>query len=667
MSITQVQLSLIAPNAVQDPISIEFMNADLARSGLVPEDINAYPISSARYDGCGAYIIPYSSPVMYRTRIDRATNKYIQPRGVRDIWWPHQKDPRESQSDVLFIIEGEKKAARFYKQWPNYNVVGIGGAWNALEKQSDGTRRLLINLQKCLKPGMRVIAIFDGDITSKPNIQMAASAMKHALNPFSCELEVFRPPEGKGVDDWLEAMPGALLKDLVPIPFEQLEESKKQLYKTLGCAMNEDKLILNESNAKKILQYYFEGRIYTDKRLGIIKDGEISDPQDLENACIVYMQEEINSYYKVPQIRQGLVMALSQHRDLVQEKVLSLTWDGVERLNTWGSQYFETDFPAFANEWGRLLMTGMGLRILRPGTKCDYVCILIGAQGIGKSTFFEDLSVFDGHQFYYAMTDVSGNAGDSNRTQTQMFIRSVIVDLAEGIVFETKKITMDRVKQLLTQTHDDFRVAYSKVTTVEPRGFVFVGTTNRVDQLGDQTGSRRYLNLEVSKITRLPYAEKLQILAEVKHKEAELRATNWYKLNVALEDVPSELRDEHKHITNVQELINSKYHRADIRSELLQSLLESRDVAIVKDTEEMYVTAGYLAARLGEEATHSKALCARTLAAASSSPMFPFKLVQQRKRLPQLIMTEVQKFSYTQGIVNNQLMINGYIATKKVN
>lgn len=664
-ALTQTQLSLVAPNPVQDPFSIEFMNERLKLSGLEPEDVKAYPISPARYDGCAAFVIPYDSPLMYRIRINRSTNKYIQPPGIRDIWWPHQRDPRTNKNDVLFIIEGELKAARFFKKWPNASVVGIGGAWNGLEQLSDGTRRLLPNLQQCLSPEMRVIAIFDGDIVNKPNIQMAATALKHAVKAFSCDLEVFRPPEGKGVDDWLEARPDATLKDLIGIPFEQLEESKKQLYRTLGCSLNEDKLILNEINANKILRYYFDGRIYTDKRLGIIKDGELSNVEDLEHACIIYMQDEINAYFKVPQIRMGLSMALSVKRDLVQEKILSLTWDGVERLNTWGSKYFESTFPAFADEWGRLLMTGMALRILRPGTKCDYVCILIGAQGIGKSSFFEDLSKFDGHQFYYAVTDVSGNAGDSNRTQGQMFSKSVIVDLAEGVVFETKKVTMDRVKQMLTQTHDEYRVAYSRSPTVEPRGYVFVGTTNRLDQLGDQTGSRRFLNLQTTKITRLPYDEKLQILAEVKHKEAEIRASNWYTLNVALEQAPQALRDEHRHITNVQELINAQYHRADVRQELLENLLESEDVARLKDTKEMYITAGYLASRLGEDSSISKALCARVISAASSSPTFPFKLVNQRKRIPQLEMTEVQKYSYTQGINNDQMMINGYVATRK--
>lgn len=660
------KLSLVSPPRVEDDISIEFMIADLERSGLEPEDLNAYPISSNKYDGVGSYVIPYPSQTMWRTRIDRAVNKYIQPKNVVDVWWPPQRDPSKDKTGVLFIIEGEKKAARFFKQWPDTNVVGIGGAWNGTEKMGDGSRRLLPAVQRCLEPEMRVVMIYDGDITSNVNIQMAATSMMHLINTHACSFELFRPPEGKGVDDWLEQTKDAKLLELVHVNLGDLEEARKQLYTRLGCVMNDGKLVLNELNAKKLLFEYFGNIVYRDKRLGIIKDGDICDIEKLEHDCIEYMQGTINYHYKVPQIRQGISMALTTNKDLIQELVQSVEWDGLPRLDTWGSEHLESGFPAYADEWGRILMTSMGFRILRPGTKCDHVCILIGAQGIGKSTFFEDLATFDGHIFYYAITDMGANSGDSNRTQGQMFSRSVIVDLAEGVIFETRKSAMDRAKQVLTQTHDEYRIAYSRAPTIDPRGFIFVGTTNRRDQLGDQTGSRRFLNLLVTKIKKMTYHEKLQILAEVREREAEIRDTEWYRLHVAPKDVPEYLRSEHEHITDVQELVNTQFQRHNEHGEMLEALAEARDLAYLKTDEDiMYVTAGYLAARMGEESVSAKMFCARALSALSSSPTFPYVLEVQRKRLPQLIMTEGQRFGYTQGITNNQMMINGYTVRKK--
>ena len=88
----------------------------------------------------------------------------------------------------------------------------------------DGSRRLLPNIQRCLEPEMRVIVIYDGDIETNVHIQMAAASMGHLLSKHACSLELFRPPEGKGVDDWLEQNVNAKFTDLIPIDIGDLEQ-----------------------------------------------------------------------------------------------------------------------------------------------------------------------------------------------------------------------------------------------------------------------------------------------------------------------------------------------------------------------------------------------------------------------------------------------------------
>ena len=165
-------LSLVRPLKEDDPRSIQFMIADLARSGLVPEDIDAYPIALQAMATTPAYVIPYADPKMYRIRLDRAIDKYYQPKGLRDVWFsPHQSTSLFRDEPVLYLIEGEKKAAKFVKTWPGLPTLGLGGAHNALIKTTDGTKRLLDPIVAMLKPGMRVVAIFDGDIRTKVGIQ----------------------------------------------------------------------------------------------------------------------------------------------------------------------------------------------------------------------------------------------------------------------------------------------------------------------------------------------------------------------------------------------------------------------------------------------------------------------------------------------------------------
>jgi len=665
------QLTLVRPARVDDPISIEFMFADLARSGLTPQDIGAYPVDHLKSGLTGSYVIPYHDELMYRQRFNRKTDKYTQPRGRRDIWWsPHQTLEELRAADTIYVIEGEKKAARFLKQWPKTAVIGIGGAWNFMEPTEIGTTRLIKHFVETLRPGKQVVAIFDGDILAKASIQMAATTLREHLRQFGCDLQVMYPPEGKGVDDWLEAVENPQFSDLNALAFDALAESRKQLYAVLGCSLNEGKLILNEFNAEKLLAHYFEDTVYYDKRLGPIFRGSRIQVDHFDAECIRYMQGQISPYYKTGAIKAaaGMVM-LTRKRDLVQETLRQIHWDGVERLNTWAHDHFTAEWPEWTSEWGRILMTGLGLRILEPGVKADKVCILAGPQGCGKSTFFETLSDFMGERFYYACTQLASSAGDANRTQGMMLARSTVVDLAEGVVFETRKQTMDTVKQVLTQTEDEYRIPYSKSPTIEPRGYIFVGTTNRYDQLSDATGSRRYCYLKVNKIKPLPYETKMQILAEVAAKQAEIMASNWWEEQVDTSTMPESMKSEgSEHIASVQELMNLQFTKADAGTDFILDLIEAGELMVLEKTGEQYITANYIAARSGAQFGDiaSVNMWSRRLSALANSPTFPYKIVGVRKRLPQLTGgNEHVKAAYMRGINNSQMMINGYVVVKK--
>jgi hypothetical protein len=386
--------------------------------------------------------------------------------------------------------------------------------------------------------------------------------------------------------------------------------------------------------------------------------------------CIEYMQGQINAYYKTGAIKQGAAMVMKhKQRDLVQEMLRAEPWDGIPRLATWATDYFDSDWPEWTNEWGRVLMTGLGLRILTPGTKADKVCILAGAQGIGKSTFFEALSEFGGEQFYYACTQLASSAGDANRTQGMMFARSTIVDLAEGVVFETKKQVMDTVKQVLTQRVDEYRIPYSKSPTIEPRGYIFVGTTNRYDQLSDVTGSRRYCYLKTGHIKKLPYQIKMQILAEVATNEASIRDTDWWEEQVDISTRPAQYREEGtEHIKSAQELVNLQFTKQDAGNDFILNILDHNELMCIRDTDIPYITANYLAARSGGEIKDmmSTNMWGRRLSALSNSPTFPYLLIPARKRMPQLGGgNDNVRALYMSGIGNSQMMINGFIVRKK--
>lgn len=669
-----------APPPDNNPKSIEFMLWDLARSGLVPEDMSAYPTTPFAMGTVGTYVFPYPDARMWKQRIDRRLvessgeklAKYKAPQGITDIWWPKEQDLDIARaSPTLYIVEGEKKAAKFHKQWPQHNVVGIAGCYNAMYTLDNGSKALLPNLLSCLRPGKHVVIVFDGDIETNYGVQFAANALKDALTLQQCTVAVHKPPLGKGVDDWLVEDPNGELADLLNVPIQGLQQSRKQLFKHLGLALNDDgNAILNESNAALLIGNRFKEHVYYDRRLGLIMDGAPASIDDLESQAIAYVQRELVYAYPASKVLTGLRMWLQEiqrnKHDLVQDMLRRQVWDKVPRLDNWGSKHFETDFPEYADDWGRILITGLALRILEPGTKCDQACILAGAQGIGKSTFFEELATFDDHRLYYACTEFSTSGGDTNRTQAISFSRAVIVDLAEGVIFEggRHKTSMDRVKQAITQVQDEYREVYAKGTCVTKRGFVFVGTTNRRDQHSDQTGSRRFLNMWVTKIQRLSFEDKMQLLAEVKHHEHQIRGSRWFDLRVTVDMAPASLREENEHITNIQELLNTQFQTPDAIGDKVRQILDSGQTARLKSGE-MYITAGFISNMMGELGSRSTNMIARQLSALRGSPTFPYNIEISRKRLPQLEMTQQQMIAYSDGITNNQSMVNGYIITRK--
>lgn len=664
-------MGLARPPQVDDPKSIEFMHKDLARSGLVPEDMDCYPVALQAMGTTAAYVIPYADPKMYRMRLDRATDKYTQPKGIRDVWWSPKQDINLFRTkNTIYLIEGEKKAAKFVKTWPGLPAFGIGGAHNALVKDVDGTRRLLTNILRTIKPGMKIVAIFDGDIQEKPGIQQAAHALNLVVKNLACEFEVYRPPLGKGVDDWLVDDPHAQITDLIKIELRDLEASRKQLWNALELSMGEKGPILNENNAAKILAHRFADVTFIDRRIGLVSNGETKSFDELEVEAMEYVQGTLLPHMPMNKITKALgFVLLNSRRDLVQELFRRQKWDGTPRLDTWAVSAFDSNWDAYTNEWGRLLMTGLVLRVLQPGTKVDRACILAGPQGIGKSTFFEELSSFDGYKFYHACTELSSDAGDASRTQTIAFAKSIIVDLAEGVVFENRKATMDRAKQRITQVEDEYREVYAKSTRIEKRGFVFVGTTNRMDQLGDHTGSRRFLPIHVTRIHRMPYETKMQIIAEVVAKEEQIRQTNWFDLRIRPEDAPEDLRKDKEHIEDAQTLMNTQFARPDPVAEFVLNILTAREAAVLRDsTDKFFITAGFISARAGNGIEfRSKSLIARMLSSLASSTTFPYKLEVARKRMPQLVIPANLVPMYEEGISNAQAMLNGYVVTKKVN
>jgi putative DNA primase/helicase len=131
-------------------------------------------------------------------------------------------------------------------------------------------------------------------------------------------------------------------------------------------------------------------------------------------------------------------------------------------------------------------------RAFEPGCKCDTVLVLIGPQGIGKSTFFATLA-----DPWFVDTPMEVGSKDSYMVMR----RGWLIEWAElESLFRARDSSA--VKAFLSSRIDTYRPPYGRADVEVPRSSVIVGTLNEGADgfLGDETGNRRFWPLRVTKM-----------------------------------------------------------------------------------------------------------------------------------------------------------------------
>ncbi|MBC2399673.1 virulence-associated E family protein [Clostridium tetanomorphum] len=164
-------------------------------------------------------------------------------------------------------------------------------------------------------------------------------------------------------------------------------------------------------------------------------------------------------------------------------------WDEKERVDTLLIDYFDAEDNPYTKEVMRKTLVAAVARIYEPGTKFDYVLILNGDQGIGKSTFFSKLA---GKWFSDSLT-ISDMRDKAAAEKLQGYW---ILELGE--LAGLRKMDVETVKSFITRTDDKFRQSYGVTVENHPRQCIIVGTTNAEKGfLRDVTGNRRFWPVQV--------------------------------------------------------------------------------------------------------------------------------------------------------------------------
>lgn len=171
----------------------------------------------------------------------------------------------------------------------------------------------------------------------------------------------------------------------------------------------------------------------------------------------------------------------------VKEYLNSLDWDGLPRIDTLLIDYLGAEDTPFNRAVSRKTLCAATARIMQPGIKFDYMLVLIGSQGIGKSSLFSHLA---GKWFSDSLTTVQ------NKEAYEQLQGVWIIEMGE--LAATRKADVESLKHFLSKQTDSFRVAYGKHVSDFPRQCIFVGTTNDREFLKDRTGNRRFWPVTVT-------------------------------------------------------------------------------------------------------------------------------------------------------------------------
>ena len=144
----------------------------------------------------------------------------------------------------------------------------------------------------------------------------------------------------------------------------------------------------------------------------------------------------------------------------------------------------------YANLFLEKFLVSAVRRAMQPGCRVDTVLVLVGKQGVRKTTFVQHLF---GPEFTRTQMPSLENK-DASAALAEFWG----VELGE--FHRVMKADKDSVKEFLTRTYDDYRPAYGKCDIRQARRVVFVGTSNEMGVLADSTGDRRYWPIEVKRV-----------------------------------------------------------------------------------------------------------------------------------------------------------------------
>jgi len=227
----------------------------------------------------------------------------------------------------------------------------------------------------------------------------------------------------------------------------------------------------------------WKGRIYYDafRQIQMLDQRRHADEDD--QAIALWLEK----VYRIKISGAGLApiisaIAQSYQRDPLVEYLRGLRWDGINRADCWMIDALGVTDTALVRILGRRWLIQAVARALRAGCKADVVLMLVGAQGVRKSSALRTLV---GPEFFSDSPILMGDVRGIEQTH-----QAWVHELAELVGL--KKREVEETKAHISAQEDTYRPAYGRKSVTRKRRCVFSATTNEDQPLLDPTGARRF-------------------------------------------------------------------------------------------------------------------------------------------------------------------------------
>jgi len=506
----------------------EYAIEDLARSGLTLDDIQAgvHPCMRLGDKALAGYVIPYHNLdgqpicdkdgglVMYRVRLKypefARESRYTQPsaeslakHGLPAILPYFHPLSFTNVGEEAVVCEGEKKTAAVLHRL-GLPAFGIGGCqmWRAPGGTGAVHPWILGYLKK--REIKRVRIVPDGDVF-RYDICNAYGTFARALESEGITVAIVNPT-AKIDDLLLEWKDEALVRfsGLAEVPVNDLVQSPASLITKFGLAFKVDAkdrpvVYQHSSNITKVLEQHRSAfpEIWRNTDTNILMFGdEEARPELTEMEVTNYFQHNLGFHsVKTHEILKCMIaQGKKNEKSPFLNYIKAQIWDGKPRLETWFQDYWGVPDSEYVREVARKWLVSACARMDKPGTKIDWMLIVIGGQGIGKTSMPQIL--FQGNY-----QPIYGEHNDKDLHQ--LMHSKLCTGFDELDSFGKRESSM--LRALITQPTDSFRPPYGASVEVFPRRFILYGCGNKVVFLHDTDGQRRYSIINAGK-TKLDFA-----------------------------------------------------------------------------------------------------------------------------------------------------------------